>query len=112
MGVYDYDGGTNQTFVANVFVGSRKAGLGSGLANGAAQGSVFYGNGQDVYQDSSPWLTVDGSRHVNPLLGAGDRPQAGSPLKNLAAAYANYLPRTDFAGNPRTTADPGAFVVP
>jgi hypothetical protein len=112
MGIYDYDGGPDQTFVANVFVGSRQAGLGSGLANGAAHGSVFYDNGQDVYQDASPWLTVHGSHHVNPLLDAGDRPHAGSPLKNLAARYRNYLPRTDFAGNARTTADPGAFIVP
>jgi hypothetical protein len=109
LGAYLYDGGSNQTFVGNIVVGARYAGLGSHVSGGQAMGNVFWSNGQDVYNDSVPNLSVSDSRHQDPGLDASGH--AGASLKNTAAAYGAYLPRTDLAGNPRTTADPGAFAI-
>jgi hypothetical protein len=100
---YFYDGGSNQTYVANVCNGARFAGLGSHITTGAAQGNVFWNDGQNVYNDSAPNLAVSDSHSLNPQLAS---------LKNLAASYTDYLPRTDFTGAARITADPGAFAVP
>jgi len=75
-------------------------------------GNVFWDNGSDIQLDGDTTPTVSDSHHIDPQLGSNDRPLSSSPLRGVASAYAAYLPRTDFNGKPRTSADAGAFDVP
>jgi hypothetical protein len=113
-GIEAWEGGSGYAIVANVIDGATMAGVDWCRTGGTVAGNVFRQTPVATKDDGcgTPALTVTDSHQLHRQLGPSDRPQANSPLANLASRYLDYMPRRDFAGNLRTTADPGAFSVP
>jgi hypothetical protein len=110
-GYFSYSN-SNETYVGNVIDGTALAGIAWCSAAGSGMGNVFWNNPNDTLNECSGPLTISDSHHIDPKLDATDRPLAGSPIVDIDSAYAaNYLPRTDFTGAARSTADAGAFAV-